>query len=164
MTEMPKIQPAKAVPVRKKPAKSMRRGSLRCQSGSSQLTSAMPRSPIGTLIRKIQCQLQKVVMKPPTGGPTIGPISPGMLSQAMASTSWLRGVTRTSTSRATGVISAPPKPCSSRDSTKVNSEFEAAQATEPAMKMRIATRKTFRAPQRSAIQAEIGMKIASATR
>ncbi len=87
-----------------------------------------------------------------------------MLSHAIASTSWLRGVTRTSTSRATGVISAPPKPCNNRDSTKVSSESDAAQATEPAMKITIATRKTLRAPHRSAIQAEIGMKIASATR
>ena len=103
-------------------------------------------------------------MKPPIGGPTIGPMRPGMESHAMALTSCARGVTRTSTSRATGVIIAPPKPCSSRESTKASSEFEAAQAIEPAMKMRIAARKTLRAPQRSAAQAESGMKMASATR
>ncbi len=103
-------------------------------------------------------------MKPPIGGPTIGPIRPGMLSHAMASTNWLRGVTRTSTSRATGVISAPPKPCRKRDPTKVARELEAAQHSEPIMKMTMATRNTLRAPQRSAIHAEIGMKMASATR
>ena len=124
----------------------------------------MPISPIGTLMRKIQCQLRYVVRNPPTGGPTIGPISPGMLSQAIASTSWLRGVMRTSTSRAIGVIIAPPMPCRNREPTKVKSEFEIAQATEPAMNTRIATRKTLRDPHRSAIQLEIGMKMASATR
>ena len=51
----------------------------------------MPARPIGTLIRKIQCQVKKVVMKPPTGGPTSGPIRPGMVSQAMAETRSLLG-------------------------------------------------------------------------
>ena len=44
------------------------------------------------------------------------------LSHRMALTNCARGVTRTSTRRATGVISAPPKPCRNRDSTKVGSE------------------------------------------
>jgi len=43
-------------------------------------------------------------MKPPTGGPTIGPTRPGMLSQAIASTSWLRGVTRAWVAAAIGGI------------------------------------------------------------
>ncbi len=76
----------------------------------------MPSSPIGTLIRKIQCQVKKVVMKPPTGGPTSGPISAGMVSQAIAETSSRFGVARTSTRRATGVIMAPPMPCRKRAS------------------------------------------------
>lgn len=103
-------------------------------------------------------------MKPPMGGPTMGPTRPGIDSQAMASTSWLRGVTRTSTSRATGVIIAPPMPWRNRDRTKVSSEFDSAQQTETMTNTTIATRKTFLAPKRSAIQLEIGMKMASATR
>jgi hypothetical protein len=39
-----------------------------------------------------------------------------------------------------------------------------AQATEPSTKTIIAQRKTLRAPNRSAIQLDIGMKMASATR
>ena len=77
-------------------------------------------------------------MKPPTGGPTSGPTSAGMVSQAMAETSSRFGVARTSTSRATGVIMAPPMPCRKRASTKAGSEPEMAQAIEPRMKTPIA--------------------------
>ena len=77
-------------------------------------------------------------MKPPTGGPTSGPISAGMVSQAMAETSSRFGVARTSTSRATGVIIAPPMPCRKRASTKSTSEPENAQAIEPMTKTPIA--------------------------
>ena len=91
----------------------------------------MPRRPIGTLIRKIQCQLAKVVMKPPTGGPITGPIRAGVVTQAMAATSSRRLIERTSTMRPTGVIIAPPMPCRMRAKTKSVSELDSAQAIEP---------------------------------
>ncbi len=94
----------------------------------------------------------------------IGPISAGMVSQAIAETSWSRGVPRTSKRRATGVIIDPPTPCRNRDITKAWIESEKAQATDPAMKTTMARRKMFFDPKRSAIQPLIGMKIASATR
>ncbi len=103
-------------------------------------------------------------MKPPTGGPTSGPTSAGILSHDMAATSSLFGVERTSTSLPTGVIMAPPMPCRKRDTTKAPSEFDTAQATEPRAKTAIAARNTFLAPKRSAIQPLIGMKMASDTR
>ena len=115
-------------------------------SGSTRVASQMPMSPIGTLIRKIQCQVKKVVMKPPTGGPTSGPTSAGTVSQAIADTSSRFGVARTSTSRATGVIIAPPSPCPKRASTKSTSEPDIAQAIEPTMNTPIAARKTRLAP------------------
>ena len=115
-------------------------------SGRKRVASQMPISPIGTLIRKIQCQVKKVVMKPPTGGPTSGPTSAGMVSQAIAETSSRFGVARTSTSRATGVIIAPPSPCTKRASTKSTSEPDMAQAIEPTMNTPIAARKTRLAP------------------
>lgn len=102
--------------------------------------------------------------KPPSGGPIIGPISAGMVSQAIAETSSLRGVERTSSSRPTGVIIEPPMPWRKRAITKPSSEPAKAQAIEPSTKTTIAMRKMFLAPKRSAIQPEIGMKIASATR
>jgi hypothetical protein len=44
---------------------------------------------------------------------------PGMVSHAMALTSWLRGVTRSSTSLAIGAIIEAPTPCSAREATNV---------------------------------------------
>jgi len=82
----------------------------------------------------------------------------------MALTSWLRGVARTSTSRARGVIRAPPMPCRKREATKVSSENDIEQAIDPSTKTRIDQRKMLLAPNRSAIQPETGMKMASATR
>ncbi|MNL63391.1 hypothetical protein D3C87_1875260 [compost metagenome] len=54
-------------------------------------------------------------------------------------------------------------PCRKRDSTKAVTEAEMAQSTEPSTKTRMAMRKIFFAPKRSAIQPLTGMKIASAT-
>ncbi|MCY1240873.1 hypothetical protein D9M72_537420 [compost metagenome] len=104
-----------------------------------------------------------MVMKPPSGGPASGPTSAGIVRSAMAETSSLRGVPRTSTRRATGVIIAPPMPCRKREKTKATRLLEMAQKMEPAMKTRIAARKIFLAPKRSAIQPLKGMKIASDT-
>jgi hypothetical protein len=78
----------------------------------------MPSRPIGMLIRKIQCQEKYVVMKPPSGGPITGPINAGIVTQAIAFTSSLLSIERSSTSRPTGVIIAPPMPCRMRAMTK----------------------------------------------
>ncbi len=104
-----------------------------------------------------------VVMKPPIGGPESGPIRPGMVSNAIAETRSLRLVVRSSTSRPTGTIIAPPMPCRKRDRTKAGTEAETAHRTDPITKTRMAMRKIFLAPKRSAIQPLMGMKIASAT-
>ena len=59
-----------------------------------------------------------MVMKPPSGGPITGPISAGTVTQAIALTSALLSIERSSTSRPTGVIIAPPMPCRMRAMTK----------------------------------------------
>ena len=53
-------------------------------------------------------------MKPPSGGPMTGPTSAGTVTQAMALTSALLSMERSSTKRPTGVIIAPPAPCTIR--------------------------------------------------
>ena len=53
-------------------------------------------------------------MKPPIGGPTTGPSSAGMVSQAIAATSSVFAAVRSSSSRPTGTIIAPPMPCRTR--------------------------------------------------
>ncbi len=49
-------------------------------------------------------------MKPPSGGPQIGPISAGMVTSAMALTRSFLSMLRTRMRRPTGVIMAPPVP------------------------------------------------------
>ena len=103
-------------------------------------------------------------MKPPSGGPSNGPIMAGIVTQAMALTSSRRSMVRTSTRRPTGVIIAPPMPCTMRASTKCQSALDSAQPIEPITNTAIAARNTVRAPNRSAVQPLIGMKTASESR
>src|SRR6202048_4791770 len=100
-------------------------------------------------------------MKPPSGGPITGPISAGTVTHAMALTSALLSIERSSTSRPTGVIIAPPMPCRMRAITKWVTEDDSAQPIDPTMKTAIATENTRRAPKRSAVQPLAGMKTAS---
>ena len=100
-------------------------------------------------------------MKPPTGGPSTGPISAGVVTQAMAPTSSRLLMVRTSTRRPTGVIMAPPMPCTMRATTKSVSELDSAQPIEPSTNTAIAARNTVRAPKRSAVQPLAGMNTAS---
>src|SRR4051812_21757894 len=124
----------------------------------------MPSSPIGMLIRKIQCQEKYVVMKPPSGGPITGPTSAGTVTHAMALTSALLSMERSKTRRPTGVIIAPPAPCTIRAITKWVTEEDSAQPIEPAMNTAIAIENTARAPNRSAVQPLAGMNTASDSR
>jgi hypothetical protein len=55
-------------------------------------------------------------------------------------------------------------PCRKRAITNHSSDDDAAQASEPAMNTPSAALNTVRAPNRSAIQPEIGMKMARLTR
>ncbi len=105
-----------------------------------------------------------MVMKPPSGGPTIGPTRAGIVTRAMASMSLLFSTVRTRTRRPTGVIIAPPMPWMKRATTKCHRAPAKAQPTEPSTKTMIAVENVVRAPNRSAIQPLIGMKTASASR
>ena len=75
-------------------------------------------------------------MKPPSGGPISGPIIAGIDTQAMALTSSRRSTVRTSTSRPTGVIIAPPMPCTMRARTNCAIELDSAQPIEPSTNTR----------------------------
>ena len=87
-----------------------------------------------------------MVMKPPSGGPTTGPISAGVVSQAIAAMSSDFGTRRSSNSRPTGTIIAPPMPCSTRNSTSAGKDCAAPHSTEPRVNTAMAMRKTLRAP------------------
>jgi hypothetical protein len=103
-------------------------------------------------------------MKPPSGGPSTGPIRAGVETQAIAPTSALLSIERNSTRRPTGVIIAPPMPCRMRASTKSVIECDSAQPIEPNMNRQIAIENTRRAPNRSAVQPLAGMNTASDSR
>ena len=103
-------------------------------------------------------------MKPPSGGPQIGPISAGTVTSDMALSRRCLSMLRTMISRPTGVIIAPPMPWTMRAMTNSVSECDAAQPIEPRMKTPMAMRNTLRAPKRSAVQPLAGMQIASESR
>ncbi len=94
----------------------------------------------------------------------MGPTRAGIVRVASACTTSLRGTLRSSTRRPTGTIMAPPAPWMKRAITNHSSELAPAQASEPAMNTPMAAVKIVRAPYLSAIQPEIGMKIARLTR
>ena len=79
----------------------------------------------------------------------------------MARTSSLLAVVRSTTSRPTGTIIAPPMPCSTRVATSIGRFTANAQPIEASVKIAIAVPKTRRAPNRSASQPLIGMSTAS---
>ncbi len=120
--------------------------------------------PIGMLTKKIQRQSATVTISPPSGGPSIGPISAGMAMKASARTSSSRGTARITTMRPTGTIMAPPTPCTARQVTNSLSEPEKAHPIEAPMNTSSAARKVVRAPTRSATQPLTGMNTARLTR
>ena len=61
-----------------------------------------------------------------------------------------RSTLRSSTSRPTGIIIAPPAPCSSRARTSSGNVGAAAQNIELSVNTKIASANTVRAPKRSA--------------
>jgi hypothetical protein len=78
----------------------------------------------------------------------------------MARTRSLLAVVRSTTSRPTGTIIAPPMPCRPRVATSIGRFTANAQPIEASVKIAIAVPKTRRAPNRSASQPLIGMSTA----
>ena len=87
-----------------------------------------------------------------------------MVSQAIAATSSCRGAVRSSTSRPTGTIMAPPMPCSIRAPTRKPSVSARPHSIEPMVNTAMAARNTVRVPYRSAIQPLAGMNTARLSR
>src|SRR5436305_7447746 len=163
-TDNPNAMPPSPMRASTSPYRSKRSGSSLLIGSMWRSAMKMPSRPIGMLIRKIQCQEKKVVMKPPSGGPITGPTSAGTVTHAIALTSALFSMERSSTRRPTGVIIAPPMPCTMRAITKPVTEEDSAQPIDPSMKTPIATANTMRAPKRSAVQPLAGMNTASESR
>ena len=99
-------------------------------------------------------------MKPPSGGPMIGPTMAGTVRYAKAAIISERGTERMTSTRPTGSIIAPPRPCTTRANTKPVSVSASPQKIEPATKTASAAPKMLRPPKRSAIQALAGTNTA----
>ena len=70
----------------------------------------IPSKPIGTLIKKIQCQDAYSTNHPPKMGPINGPNRPARLMVLMADKNCSRGMMRSIAKRPTGRRNAPPIP------------------------------------------------------
>ncbi len=99
-------------------------------------------------------------MRPPIGGPRIGPIKAGTRYQFIADTMSCLSTLRRSTRRPTGIIIAPPAPCKSRARTSIVKLGAWAHRTEPPVKIAIAEKNTVRAPNLSARLPLAGMRTA----
>src|SRR5215213_10256856 len=97
-------------------------------------------------------------------GPTIGPIIDGIVIQFIAETSAARGKLRSRTSLPTGVIIAPPNPCTTRIAISIGRLSAIPHSAEPPAKISTAAQNTRRAPNRSAIQPLTGMNTARLSR
>ena len=82
----------------------------------------------------------------------------------MAPTSADFSVVRSTASRPTGTIIAPPSPCSTRAATNGHSPSHSPHSIEAAVKMAIAAANTSRVPYRSATQPLSGMNTARVSR
>ena len=74
------------------------------------------------------------------------------------------GTERSSTRRPTGIIIAPPMPCSTRLPTSIGSDCERPHSTEPNVNNPIAARNTLREPNLSAACPLAGMNTARLSR
>ena len=101
---------------------------------------------MGTLMSKIQRQSAYVTRNPPMGGPPTGPISAGTVSHAIAATSSDLATERSSTSRPTGTIIAPPIPCTMRAATSSHKVSDRPHSTDPTVNTAMAARNTVRVP------------------
>jgi hypothetical protein len=124
------------------------------------LISQSPSIPIGRLRKKIVRQGSQWTMTPPMNGPSNGPISAGITTKFMAASISDFGKVRTSASRPTGVIIAPPMPWMTREATNMCVLTDNPHASDPIVKSATAHVNTRLVPNRSAIQPLMGMKTA----
>ncbi len=132
--------------------------------GTKRATAAAPSTATGILTKKIIRQEATERINPDTVGPTSGPTRAGMVNQLIAATKRSRGAAVTTISRPTGVIIAPPAPCTKRAATSWPSDWDRPHSTDPARNTPMAIRNIRRAPNRSATQPEAGANTASVNR
>ena len=115
---------------------------------------------MGRLTKKIVRHGSQWTISPPTNGPSSGPMSAGMTTKFIAASISDFGNVRTSARRPTGVIIAPPMPCTTRAATSIGMLTASPQNSDPSVNRNTARVNTQRVPNRSAIQPLMGMKTA----
>ncbi|KAF1042215.1 MAG: hypothetical protein GAK35_02829 [Herbaspirillum frisingense] len=117
----------------------------------------MPTTPMGTLIRKIQCHDRLSTSQPPSTGPTTGPNWPAMEIEASAAMYCAPGTLLSTASRPTGNSMEPPMPCTTRAASSCGSVCAVAHRMEPITNTRMVAKYILRVPKRSANQPEAGV-------
>jgi hypothetical protein len=102
--------------------------------GSAKKAYTRAIAPIGTLIRKIQCQLAASISQPPRMGPPIGPSSIGMPRTAIRRPIRCGPAARVMIVMPSGMSMPPPRPCRTRKPISVPIESAVAQSAEPSVK------------------------------
>ena len=121
--------------------------------------------PIGTLTKKIQCQLTAWVIRPPATSPTAAPAEATKLKIPKAfACSAGSGNMVTIIARITAELAAPPTPWMKRAAIRNGCEVERPQAREAAVKTATPIMKTRLPPTRSASRPASSSSPAKATR
>jgi hypothetical protein len=95
-------------------------------------TNGIAASPIGTLIQNTHCQARPSTTAPPTSGP-LATASPVMAEKIpIAAPRFSGGNAALSSARPSGMISAPPAPCSARAAMSQPASGASAQAADAA--------------------------------
>ena len=108
------------------------------------------KTPMGRLMKKIQCQLSSWVMTPPASSPTAAPAEATKANTPMA-----RARSRGSVNivtimpRITAEVSAPPAPWANRAAISMTWLVASPHSSEATVKTPRPARKTFRRPARS---------------
>ena len=116
------------------------------------------------LTKKIQRHEPRVAIAPPSTGASTGAASAGQVNSAIVRTRLALPLTRSTASRPTGTIMAPPTPCRMRIPTSIGSETLSAHPIDARVKIAMAAANTGRAPKRSATHPLAGMSTARVTR
>ena len=118
--------------------------------------------PIGTLMKKIQCQLATSISQPPRIGPRIGPSSIGIPMTAITRPTRSGPAALVSIVMPSGMSMPPPSPCSTRKVISAVMFQDNPHRIEPIKNAVSAPMYSRLVPNRSAAQPVTGMTVASA--
>jgi hypothetical protein len=83
-----------------------------------------------------------------------------MVTKLMAGRNCSRGTTRSTVRRPTGISSAPPTPCTTREAISMVRLRDSAHSSDPTVNRKMAAKNMRRVPKRSASQPEAGISMA----